>query len=289
MSSGRLLPVPQHPVFGDESQLRVSGWPFPEASVLQQGSWSIWNQPSQLTSRVYFFHLSALQETLFSLETWHFLVLAHFPGQHSCSPALSVIQQRCVERCHCLCAFAILPSVPAPRAAGGRAAGAGSFDSGCALTWRMLCCCSTCQVTSKLSPAHVPQVAEIGRRGVFQGTDTSKPGMARISHWALPSHCLPGLLGAVLVAMHCLPVCTAQPPPLRWSLQPLQLHWRSGNPAPSWERIRMAPDNTLRKNDTATMRVPKPQPAGSVAGSHWDSLLSQNWKKTVILPEINCS
>lgn len=98
----------QSPVLGGESQLWVSEWPFQryQCYLRVHGPFKI-SHPKE-TSRVYFLHLSALWETLFSPEVWHFLILACFPGQQPCSPALPAIQQRRVKCCHCLCAC--LPS-----------------------------------------------------------------------------------------------------------------------------------------------------------------------------------
>lgn len=136
-----------------------------------------WNIPSNLKSLL--LHLSALQEAFF-LEIWHFLILACFPGQQTCPPAFTIIQQRRIKHCHHLCAFAILPSMPAPGVAGSRA-----MRASCAFTQRMFCWCSTCQTTSNPSPANTEPVPEIGRSGTIQGTDSSKPGMAKISYWVI--------------------------------------------------------------------------------------------------------
>lgn len=101
------------------------------------------SQPKQPPESSFFTSLPS-RKSSFLLEISHFLILACFPGQQSCSPALPAIQQRSVECCHGLCAFAILLSVPALHAAGVRAVGVSSFNSGHTLTQRMLCHCGTC-------------------------------------------------------------------------------------------------------------------------------------------------
>lgn len=154
---------------------RVLAWPFPEAPELQHASQSIWNQPSQVTFRVYFLHLSALRETLFSTEIWHFFIPACFPGQQPHSPALPVIQHGYFQCCHCLCAFAILLSAPAPWVSGGRAPGDDSFDSSSVLAQRMLHhCCLYLPCVPKPSRTHILPASEISRMGMIQGTDRSK-------------------------------------------------------------------------------------------------------------------
>lgn len=222
----------------------------------------------KVTSRVYFLHLSALWETLFSPDIWHFLILACFPGQQPWSPALPAIQQRRVRCCHCLCAC--LPSCSAWLLHGQLRQSPGATH-----TLRVR---SATVVPAKTPQSH-DQHTHCWSQKLAGGEwfKARKPGMARISHWALqvPSIYLPGHPSAMPMAVPCLPVlhrhlCFAQ-------TAATTAEFKAGQSSTIKERDQHgARQHPLQKTGTTAMRATKPQPARSEALLHWAWLLAQN-------------
>lgn len=179
----------------------------------------------KVTSRVYFLHLSALWETLFSPEIWHFLILACFPGQQPCSPALPAIQQRRVKCCHCLCVC--LPSCWACLLRGQLEA-----EPGSQLLWQQLHMLSGYTLPLWHLPKHLKATTSTyiaGSRNWQEGNDSrnketrhgqdyslSPAGSMHLPPWPFLCH----------AHGHALSACTAQPPLLCWRLQPPQLNSR---------------------------------------------------------------
>lgn len=151
-----------------------------------------------------------------------FLILACFQGQQSRSAALPVVQHGRVERCHCLCAFAIPLSVLhgwleaelrelAPSTAAARLLGG----------------CSATAVPAKPPQCHHQRTSGWSQKlagGEWFKGQTQKswtwPGLA-----TEPCRLLPAPSLAILVPWPwpCI-ACTAQPPLICWSSQSLQLN-----------------------------------------------------------------
>lgn len=219
-----------------------SGWPFPKKPALCQGSWSIWNYPSQSNLQTLLSSpLSPLGNPLLP-RNLTFLNLGLFSRSAALFPSTTSLSAKaCQMLSLSLCLFAILLSLPAPWAAGGRA-----WNQ---LLWKQLhthsglCHRGTCQNLRAISSTDIDGPRNWQEGNVTRNKETrhgqdkplNPPGSIHLPPWSSQCH-----------AHGCaLPACSAQPP-----LQPPQLNSRLGNPAPSRRRISMVPDNIHCKNLT---------------------------------------